>query len=234
MKKGEIDLLTQFDLRSEAIISSRLARAFPGHAIVAEEGKLLAGAGDLTWYVDPLDGTTNFAHGHPFFCISMGLAERGTPVLGVVLAPALRIEWCAARGLGATRDGRTCRVSSSEHVAESLIGTGFPYDRRTSPENNFAEFVAVKRQARGVRRCGSAAIDLAFVADGTYDAYWEQKLRPWDMCAGAAVVMEAGGKITNYEGATADLRVGQVIASNSKVHEDLRGLIQGARKESNL
>lgn len=230
-KKGAIDLVTEFDVRSEALIRERLERALPGAHVVAEEGKGDA-AHELVWWVDPIDGTTNFAHGHPFFAVSIGLAERGVPVAGAVIAPALGREWACARGQGATRDGVPCAVSGTSSLDEALVATGFPYDRRTSAENNLSEFVALKLVTQGIRRCGAAALDLAFVADGTYDGYWEQKLHPWDSCAGIALVTEAGGHVTSYDGTPFSLAEGRVVATNAKFHDDLVRELQKARGHS--
>jgi myo-inositol-1(or 4)-monophosphatase len=228
-KKGAVDLVTDWDMRSEELVRERLGRAFPGHAIVAEESCAEA-AGELTWYVDPLDGTSNFVHGHPFFCVSIALCERGAPVAGAIVAPLLAAEWCAARGRGARATGRPCRVSTTPTLDDALCATGFPYDRRTSARNNFDEFIAVKLRAHGVRRCGSAAIDLAFVAQGTYDAYWELALNPWDAAAGALMVTEAGGRVSDLQGRDALPPAGAVVATNGLLHEALLGVLGGARR----
>jgi myo-inositol-1(or 4)-monophosphatase len=220
--KGAIDLVTSYDRESEDLLRRRLTAAVP-FAIVGEEegGTCALGEEGATWYVDPLDGTTNFVHGHPFFCVSIGLFVGPAPVLGVVVAPALQTEWTGGIGLGATRSGEPCVVSGVGQFEDALLATGFPYDRRTSLENNFDAFVAIKKQVQAVRRCGSAAIDLCFVGDGTYDGYWERKLRPWDMAAGAAIVRAAGGRVTTFEGADEDLIVGDVVATNGRIHDAL-------------
>lgn len=227
-KKGAIDLVTEYDLRSEALIRERMREAFPAHAIIAEESEPREVA-EWTWYVDPLDGTTNFAHGHFFFAVSLGLARRGRPILGVVHAPALRTTWAGAEGLGCTRDGEPCRPSSASALGESLVATGFPYDRATSAENNLRETVHIVPRVRGIRRCGSAAIDLALVADGTYDGYWEQKLKPWDVCAGIALVLAAGGTVTDYAGGPPDARAARLVATNGPLHPALLAAVQTAR-----
>jgi myo-inositol-1(or 4)-monophosphatase len=230
--KGEIDLVTEHDLASEAIVRARMSAAFPEHAIVCEES---GGAADraLVWYCDPLDGTTNFAHGHFFFAVSIGLARDGVPIAGVVHAPALDASWLGGEGVPATRIHRGVRteakVSSTATLARSLIATGFPYDRRTSPENNVREFSRIVLGVQGIRRCGSAALDLCLVADGTYDGYWEQKLAPWDLCAGAGIVRAAGGRLTDYEGAPIAVRPGRVIATNGAIHDELMREVQAAR-----
>lgn len=227
-KKGKIDLVTDYDMRSEALIIERLTRLCPNDTIIAEETRHGQASG-RAWYVDPIDGTTNFAHGHPFFCVSIGLYDGAQPLVGVIHAPALGVVWTCAAGGGASRNAEPCRVSSTNAVSEALLATGFPYDRATSPDNNFSEFTTIKRVSRGVRRCGSAALDLAFVADGTYDGYWEQKLKAWDMAAGAALVLEAGGCLTNYAGEPGDPRNGQLVATNGLIHTELLQTIQAAR-----
>jgi myo-inositol-1(or 4)-monophosphatase len=230
-KKGAIDLVTDFDLRSEELIRIRLASTFPGHHVVAEEGKdEWPPETALAWYVDPLDGTTNFAHGHPFFCVSMGLYRGDEGLAGVIAAPALELTWTAGRGLGAFRNGAPCHVSTTDALSEALCATGFPYDKWTNPDHNEAELGAFLRRTRGVRRCGSAALDLALVADGTYDLYWEQRLSAWDMCAGAVMVAEAGGRLSDYEGGPADPRTGWLVASNGAVHEAAIEVLKGVRQ----
>lgn len=221
-KKGVIDLVTEFDLASEAHIRGRLAESFPQDAVVAEEHDAALArerrAGRV-WYVDPLDGTTNFAHSHPFFCVSIALWEGDEGRLGVVHAPALGVTWAAARGRGATRGGELCRVSDTGELAGALTATGFPYDRWTRRgDDNLSEHEAFLRCTQGVRRCGAAALDLALVADGTYDLYWEKELSAWDLCAGAVLVSEAGGQLSSFDGGAADPRAGELLASNGALH----------------
>ncbi len=226
--KGRFDLLTEHDLRSEQLIRTELERAFPGHRIVGEE-TAETGDGELVWYVDPIDGTTNFAHGHPFFCVSIALYEGADGLAGVVHAPALKTTWRAAKDLGAFRNGELCEVSTRATLEEALCATGFPYDRWTKPDNNRQELSLFLRRTRGIRRCGSAAIDLCLVADGTYDIYWEQGLNAWDMCAGALMVLEAGGKLSKYDGEKADPRSGKLIASNGLLHDAAVRTVREAR-----
>lgn len=243
-KESAVDLVTQFDRDSERAIRGRLAAAFPFAIVGEEQGGATA---DVAFYVDPVDGTTNFVHGHPFWCVSIGLVVAGEPVLGVVLSPALGIEWSgwiaasgeryATRrsvdasavalltGAGAAAPRvieEPCAVSAVEHLEEALLATGFPYDRRTSADNNFDAFVAIKRRCQAVRRCGSAALDLCLVADGTYDGYWERKLRPWDIAAGTALVRAAGGRVTALDGGPfGPLASGNVVATNARIHDAL-------------
>jgi myo-inositol-1(or 4)-monophosphatase len=222
--KSRIDLVTQFDRESEALLRERLSASTP-FPVVGEEagGERAHGEDAPTWYVDPIDGTTNFVHGHPFWCVSVGLLAGDRPLLGAVVAPSLRVEWTAIVGGDALRNGKPCVVSEVAKVDDALLATGFPYDRRTSPENNFEAFVAIKKKCQAVRRCGSAAIDLCLVADGTYDGYWEQKLKPWDVAAGAALVMAAGGRVSDYHGQWAHVTEGQLVATNGRIHEELVG-----------
>ena len=228
--KGVVDLVTEFDRASEAYLTERLVRE-TGFACVGEEagGERAKNPADPTWYVDPLDGTTNFVHGHPFYCVSIGLTVNGAPRLGVVFAPELALEWTGVAGRSATRNGTACRVSATTAFDAAMLGTGFPYDRKTSPDNNFDAFVALKKQVQAVRRCGSAAIDLCFVADGTYDGYWERKLRPWDLAAGAAIVLGAGGQLSSFEGMSPDLLQGHLVATNGKIHAALVRALQTVR-----
>ncbi len=237
--KGAVDLVTSFDRDSEVLLRRRLAEALP-FAIVGEEQ---GGAAEpIAFYVDPIDGTTNFVHGHPFWCVSIGLAVSGQPVLGVVISPPLGIEWygwvardgerlamrrSAENAITAKAPGelriveQPCSVSSTASLEDALLATGFPYDRRTSPDNNFDAFVTIKKRCQAVRRCGSAALDLCLVADGTYEGYWERKLRPWDIAAGIALVRAAGGRVTDFDGGSACMEQGHVIATNGAIHDAL-------------
>lgn len=229
-KKGPIDLVTRFDRDAEVLVRERLAAALPDHAIVGEEGDP-SGEGPLVWFVDPIDGTTNFAHGHPFFCVSLGLFDRVArrPLVGVIEAPALGLRWSAHAGGGATRNGRPIRVSTRATLADALVATGFAYDRWQAVDDNLAEHDAFVKCTRGVRRCGSAALDLALTAEGTYDLYWEQSLKPWDLAAGLVLVHEAGGRVSDYLGDATWPELGQVVASNGLVHAQALSTIAAAR-----
>jgi myo-inositol-1(or 4)-monophosphatase len=219
-KKGRTDLVTEVDLASERFIRQRLSELAPEIPVCAEEegGER---ATERVFYVDPLDGTTNYVHGHPFWCVSIGVLEHDEAIAGAVVAPSLGLVWTGFLGGEASRNGAPCRVSDTRDLDDALIATGFPQDRATEPHNNFGSFVRVKRAARGVRRCGSAAIDLCFVGDGTYDGYWERALNAWDLAGGAAVVLAAGGRLTAMDGGRAQLAVGHVVASNGVIHDDL-------------
>jgi myo-inositol-1(or 4)-monophosphatase len=229
-KGSDIDLVTEYDRRAEAAIVGRLRARFPGDRVLAEEG---AGGepggtrGGARWLVDPLDGTTNFAHGLPVFCVSIAREPAGGgPVdVGCVYAPALDLLFAARRGGGATCNGEPIHVSDESRIGRAMLATGFPYDRHTSDENNFAQFVAFQRRAQAVRRLGSAAIDLALVAAGTYDGYWEMKLKPWDMAAGALLVEEAGGCTSGWRGEAFSVDRAAAVASNGRIHEAMLEVI---------
>jgi len=229
-RKGRFDLLTEYDLGSERLIREELSREFPRHRIVGEESAE-SGEGELVWYVDPIDGTTNFAHGHFFFGVSIALYRGSEGLVGLVHAPALGVTWKAAKGMGAFRNGKPCSVSTREELEEAVCATGFPYDRWTNADNNHAELALFLQRARGIRRCGAASVDLCLVADGTYDIYWEQGLNAWDMCAGALLVQEAGGRLSTYDGDEADPRTGKLIASNGLLHEAAVRTIREARNK---
>lgn len=235
-EKGRADLVTEFDRRSEDHVTRRLRALTPEIEVVGEEQSASEVAQrrpsgpqrrpGLVWYVDPLDGTTNFVHGHPFFCVSIGLMQDDEPVGGAVVAPVLGHRYRAVRPLSgsdaeALRNDEPCSVSPIASLAKSMIGTGFPGNRDASPDNNFGSFIEVKRAAQAVRRCGAAAIDLCFVADGTYEGFWERRLHAWDVCAGSALILAAGGRVTALDGSAPRYHQGRVVASNGKIHDDL-------------
>ena len=218
---GAIDLVTEFDRRSEALIVGELRRAFPDHAIRAEEGSGNTSTGEYEWLVDPLDGTTNFAHGFPVFAVSLALTRRGQLVLGVVYDPLRDELFTAEAGHGATLNSSVIKVSSQTELGLSLLATGFPYDVRTNPHNNFAQFRQFQLRAQAVRRAGSAALDCAWVAAGRMDGYWEFRMNPWDVGAGALLVREAGGRVTTAEGDENFLGRDSIVASNGPIHAQM-------------
>lgn len=232
-KKGAIDLLTEYDLASEAYIIKELARSFRHIAVVGEEGqgkRPIERADDqLRFFVDPIDGTTNFAHGHPFFCVSLGLCRGSTPLAGVIYAPALGVCWAGSIETGATRNGEPCRVSARDALIDSLCTTGFGPALIGAHDDNLDAFRELQLRTRGVRRCGAAALDLALVADGTYDAYWEFMLQPWDVAAGAALVKAAGGRVTDFREHDVNVLHGAVVASNGIVHAELLRVLRDTR-----
>ena len=195
--KGAIDLVTETDKRSEAVILARLREAFPGHAINSEESGRAAG-NEFEWLVDPLDGTTNFAHKFPVFSTSIALTCRHELIVGVVYDPLRDELYSAEAGQGATMNGAPIHVSDTSALGQALLSTGFPYDVRTNPVNNLAEFTRFQLASQGVRRTGSAALDCCWVAAGHLDGFWELRLNPWDVGAGALIAREAGGRVTTY------------------------------------
>ncbi|MCS7031058.1 MAG: inositol monophosphatase [Gloeomargarita sp. SKYG116] len=217
------DLVTAADRESEAAILAVLQRHFPTHSILAEESgwQTTRPQPEFLWAVDPLDGTTNFAHQYPFYSVSVGLLFQGEPVVGVVLDPLRQELFRAARGLGATRNRQPMQVSRTDTLERSLLVTGFAYDRRETPDNNYAEFCHLTHRCQGVRRGGSAAIDLAYVACGRLDGYWERGLSPWDITAGIVLVREAGGLVTAYDGQPVDVFSGRLLATNGWIHAAL-------------
>jgi myo-inositol-1(or 4)-monophosphatase len=227
--KGDVDLVTVADRAVEKLIHSRLGETFPGHGIYGEEGTRERMEGEFRWYVDPLDGTTNFAHGFPQFCVSMGLEHRpaglkpeddGSLVAAVIYDPMRDELFAAERGRGATLNGKPIRVSRTGQLAEALVATGFPsHKRHANPNIHFYQEFTLR--SHGVRRAGSAALDLAYVACGRYDAFWEFKLNPWDTAAGILLVEEADGRVSDFSGGRFRLDSREVLASNGLIHEEL-------------
>ncbi len=216
------DLVTAADKASEKAILEVLRRHVPEHGILAEEsGKLGDSTSPYLWAIDPLDGTTNFAHQYPPFGVSVGLLINGIPQVGVVFDPFHNELFRAAKGLGATRNRQPIRVSQTEELRNSLLVTGFAYDRRETADNNYAEFCHLTHLTQGVRRTGSASIDLCYVSCGRLDGYWERGLSPWDLAAGVVILSEAGGKITAYDGSPWQIDSGRILATNGKLHESL-------------
>ncbi|MGH9375190.1 MAG: inositol monophosphatase family protein [Terriglobia bacterium] len=216
--KRPMDLVTEADRCSEELITHRLRRCFPDHSIVAEEGSSYAGSSDYCWYVDPLDGTTNFAHGFPIFCVSLGLAFRDEVVAGAVFDPARQEMYTAERGSGAFMNGNRLEVSKVKDLSEGLVATGFaPFGK--NEERNFQYYMRFTKLSHGVRRAGSAALDLCSVAAGRFDGFWELKLNPWDKAAGVLMVIESGGRVTGLAGDPFELKGDDVFASNGLVHE---------------
>ena len=234
-KSEDINLVTEYDKRSEAMIVERLARAFPSDRIVAEEGTIVGNDRSAlrVWYVDPLDGTTNFAHGLPIFSVSMGLCVNRRPVLGIVEAPALGWSFAGTiTGGASTLNGKPIAPSRIDKLARGLVVTGFPYSR--SPvQSNLPEWEAFTAAAQGTRRLGSAALDLCFVAAGWLDGYWERALHPWDLVAGAAIVLGAGGRATDLDGSAFDGETGRVLASNGPLHGQMMELLRGVAQKTN-
>ena len=232
--KGDVDLVTVADRTVEKLIRTRLGEVFPEHGVYGEEGTRERMDGEFRWYVDPLDGTTNFAHGFPQFCVSMGLERRltgngqdadGTILAGVIYDPMRDELFTAERGRGAWLNGKPIHVSRIETLAESLIATGFPSRKRhDSPNIHFYHEFTLR--SHGVRRAGSAALDLAYVASGRLEAFWEFNLNPWDTAAGILLVEEAGGAITDFAGGAFQLNSREVLASNGRIHAEMVALFK--------
>jgi len=219
--KGQVDLVTVFDRRSEEMIYDRLSRAFPGHGFLAEEEIRRQADADYCWLVDPLDGTTNYAHGLPVFCVSIALSFRNRVILGVVYDPNREEIFTAVRGQGAFLNGEGISVSGTDDLGRSLLATGFPYDVRSSQDNNLDHFSNFAVRAQAIRRLGSAALDLCYVACGRFDGYWEKKLKPWDLAAGSLLVEEAGGRVSDLEGGEFNVFSPHIVASNGYLHQSM-------------
>lgn len=229
--KGDKNLVTEVDRESERLIVGHLLNRFPGHAILAEEGEYPRTGSPFRWIIDPLDGTTNYAHGFPWFCVSIGLEAEGELVAGVIYNPMYEELFTATRGGGAFLNGHRLHVSDHSPLRDTLLATGFPYDCATDPANNFANFIAFQKTARGIRRAGAAALDLAGVAAGRLDGFWELKLKPWDVAAGVLMVREAGGTVTGFDGTPYDLSDNRIVASNGLIHGEMVTMLADAAKE---
>ncbi|MEO5656852.1 MAG: inositol monophosphatase family protein [Nitrospiria bacterium] len=226
--KGESNLVTQIDIASERAIVDCLRARVPDHGIVAEEGSAHEGASPYRWLIDPLDGTTNYAHRFPFFCVSIGLQYEKESVLGVVYDPVRDELFTAVRGSGAWCNGHPLTVSSTDALRDSLLVTGFAYDSHRATHANFPHFANMSRVAQGIRRTGSAALDLCYVAAGRSDGFWELNLSPWDTAAGQVLVEEAGGRVTDFAGAPFSPYGSQVVASNGAIHDAMLSVLAHA------
>ena len=216
------DLVTEADKASEAEILAVLRRHLPNHGILAEEsGNIGTADSPCLWTIDPLDGTTNYAHQYPFYAVSIGLLIDGVPQVGVIFDPSRQDLFRAARGLGATCNRRPIRVSTISELSRSLLVTGFAYNRRETADNNYAEFCHLTHLTQGVRRAGAASIDLAYVACGRLDGYWEKGLAPWDLAAGVILLEEAGGRVTAYDQKPFDIWSGRILATNGRIHQSV-------------
>jgi len=226
-KKGDINLVTEADLASEALIIERIKSYYPQHSILAEESGNAVVMGNSTWkwIIDPLDGTTNYAHGYPCFCVTIALEHNGEITVGVSYDPTRDEMFSAERGRGASLNNKSIRVSPTEELSESLVVTGFPYDFKSRPnfERNLMQFMW---NSRGVRRDGSAAIDMAYVACGRFDGFWEDGLNPWDMAAGVLLIEEAGGQVSGYDGSKFSIYSPPVLATNGLIHSQMSRILQ--------
>jgi len=224
--KGAIDLVTETDRQCERTIVGILTSHFPEHSILAEEETLLERhENSYRWIVDPLDGTTNFAHGYPHFCVSIALEQEGEVILGLVYDPLRHECFRAIKDHGATLNGQSIRCSTIDDLDKALLATGFPYDRREHADYYLSYFNAFLTRCQGIRRDGSAALDLCYVACGRIDGYWELKLKPWDVAAGSLIVAEAGGSLSDYHGQPFDIRGGETLAANALIHAQMARIV---------
>lgn len=225
--KGEIDIVTEADRMSEEVLITEIDRRFPDHSILSEETVAIERGVRYRWIIDPLDGTTNYAHGFPLFCVSIALEKEGQIVTGVVYNPLSDELFVAGRGEGASLDGARISISGTTQISESLLATGFPYDIRRDPNNNISYFSEMALKAQAIRRAGSAALDLAYTAAGRFDGFWELKLHPWDTAAGWLLVCEAGGLVTDISGGPYRLDSPSILASNGAIHDDMVRILGG-------
>ncbi len=219
--KGEIDLVTDVDRESERMIMGFIRERYPDHSILSEESEPLKRDSAWRWIIDPLDGTTNYAHGYPFFSVSIAVEREGEILVGVVYDPLREEMFSALKGEGAYLNGRRIAVSRIDNLRRALLATGFPYDINRSDETNIDYFEAYARSAQAIRRDGSAALDLCYLACGRFDGFWELKLKPWDTAAGYLIVEEAGGKVTGLSGEPYSVYDGNVLGSNGLLHEQM-------------
>ena len=217
--KGSINLVTDVDLASERLIREAISTYYPHHEVLGEEGGLSESGSEYRWIVDPLDGTTNYAHGYPIFCVSIALECKGEIVLGVVYDPMRDELFAAERGGGAALNNRPIRVSKTAELMQGLLSTGFPYDIKTSKLTNLDHWANFAMNAQALRRDGAAALDLCYVACGRFDGFWELNLSPWDTAAGSLIVTEAGGRVTNFSGGPFSNYKPEVVASNGLIHD---------------
>jgi myo-inositol-1(or 4)-monophosphatase len=217
--KGSINLVTDVDLASERLIREAISTYYPRHEILAEEGGLFESGSEFRWIVDPLDGTTNYAHGYPIFCVSIALECKGEPVVGVVYDPMRDEMFAAEHGAGATLNNRPIRVSKVDDLMQGLLSTGFPYDIKTSKLTNLDHWSNFALNAQALRRDGAAALDLCYVACGRFDGFWELNLSPWDTAAGTLIVTEAGGRLSDFSGGSFSNYKPEIVASNGLIHD---------------
>lgn len=225
-KSNESDLVTEVDRASEKIITDFIKKKYPSHAILAEESGEMKNSSEYRWVIDPIDGTTNFAHGLPIFSVSIGVQKNGETVAGVVYDVMRDAAFSAEKGSGAYENEKRISVNKNDKLAHSVLVTGFPYNIRQNPENALEKFVQLTKASRGIRRLGSAAIDLVYVAKGIFDAFWEVHLNPWDICAGKFIVEEAGGIVTDFTGKNIDIFSKKILATNGKIHNEIMEILK--------
>lgn len=220
-KTNEKNLVTEIDKKSEEAILEYISKKYPNHAILSEESGEHKNDSEYLWIIDPLDGTTNFAHGLPIFSVSIGLMKKNEIVAGVVYDVMQNIFYSAEKGSGAFANGNKITASNNDNLELSVLVTGFPYNVADNPDYAFERFTTLTKKARAVRRLGSAALDLCYVAKGVFDGFWEVSLFPWDICAGKLLVLEAGGSVTDFNGKEISVFAKQILASNKKVHQQM-------------
>lgn len=225
--KGEINIVTDKDRKSEEMIAGRISSEFPGHDIISEESAFRQKGSGYRWIIDPLDGTTNYAHGYPVFCVSIALQHGEGIIMGCIYNPMLDELFTAEAGSGAFLNSERIHVSSVRDFSRSFLATGFPYDLRTDPDNNINYFTALAKRTLAIRRAGSAALDLAYTAAGRFDGFWELKLSPWDVAAGSLLVNEAGGQVSDIFGSSHTLESHSLAASNGLIHQELIAALSG-------
>ncbi|MBE0570962.1 MAG: inositol monophosphatase [Ignavibacteriaceae bacterium] len=220
-KTNELNLVTETDKASEKLITDFIRKKYPAHGILAEEGSEANKSAEYLWVVDPLDGTTNFAHGLPIFSVSIGVQKNGEAIAGVVYDVMRDVVFSAEKNSGSFENGRRISVNKNSNLNHSVLVTGFPYDIKENPDNAFERFIAFLKQARAIRRLGSAAIDFCYVANGVFDGFWEVSLHPWDICAGKLIVEEAGGLFTDFGGNKIDINSKRILATNGVIHQKM-------------
>jgi len=228
--KGDINLVTEMDIRAERAVVETVLDSFPSHGILAEEETSIRNGSEFTWIIDPLDGTTNYAHGYPCFSVSVALEQSGEIVLGVVYDPMRNELFMAELGQGAFLNEKMIRVSNTDRLIKSLLATGFPYDRKVCQKNNLDNFNNLLMSSQEVRRDGSAALDLCSVAAGRFDGFWELKLKPWDVAAGSLIVREAGGTVSDFSGCAFSIHKDEIVASNGRIHSQLMEVLSPATR----
>lgn len=224
--KGRINIVTDIDEKSEKFLVQNIKKNFPAHRIIAEEGGEVKGTAEYCWYIDPLDGTSNYAHNFQFFCVSIGVEYEGKIIYGVVYAPLLNEFFWAEKNKGAYLNDKKISVSKISDINKAMLATGFPYDIKESKENNINYFTAFAKQSQAIRRVGSAALDLCYVACGRFEGFWEIKLSPWDMAAGKIIVEEAGGKVTGFDGKELNLFKEKILSSNKILYNKMLEIIK--------
>lgn len=230
--KGEINIVTEEDRLSEGMITSRIRERYPDHDILAEESAGMARRSTCRWIIDPLDGTTNYAHGYPVFCVSVAFEKENEIHMGAIYNPMLDEMFVAEKGKGAFLNGKKILVSNTMDLSKSLLATGFPYDIRSDRNNNINYFNGMAKSAQAIRRAGSAALDMAYIAAGRFDGFWELKLMPWDTAAGWLMVRESGGIVTDLFGGAFHLEAPQVLATNGKIHHNMINVFKEIDRES--